>query len=67
MSKPPMSQWSTCLEPDLEGNHVLQSLDIDVLHPSLDVLPEPRNLEPLAPQEVASDRSLPRRVKLGLL
>jgi hypothetical protein len=23
----PMSQWSTCLEPDLEGNH-----DVEVVH-----------------------------------
>jgi hypothetical protein len=48
-----MSQWCTCLEPDLEGIHVLQSLDIDVPH----CLPccSPRAEEPgtPCPQEIA--------------
>jgi hypothetical protein len=39
MSKPPVSQWSTCLEPDLKGNHVLQFLNIDPFHCLPAVLP----------------------------
>jgi hypothetical protein len=64
MSKPPMSRWSTYLEPDLEGNHVLQSLDVDVLHCHPSYSPNFRGL--MSPARVPGTQ-LGAPVKLGTL